>query len=154
MTNEIVVSDSIQAIDSLVANEFAVEIDGQAITGIFSIKDLVSFKLDVRTTTSIKKQASPFKITKMVQRDPHNIFNQWIRDTFAAEDDIVRPKRTVTILAVDDNVVTRRWTVKDAWISEIKYTDFNSASSEMIEETITIEYDDIEESWPLLEGGE
>ncbi len=151
MASEIVAADNIQAVDSLVANEFEVQIDGQPVTGVFSVQELVSFKLDVRTTTSIKKLRSPFKITKMVQRDPNNIFNQWIRDTFAAGEDIVRPTRTLTILAVDDEVHTRRWTVKDAWISEIKYTDFNSGSSEMIEETLTIEYEDIEESWPLLE---
>ena len=150
MTGEIIVADSIQAVDSLVANEFEVQIDGQAVTGIFSIKELVSFKLDVKTTTSIKKMRSPFKITKMVQRDPQSIFNQWIRETFAAGDDISRPMRTITILAVDDHVPTRRWIVKKAWISEIRYTDFNSGSSEMIEETLTIEYDDIEEDWPLL----
>lgn len=154
MTGEIIVADSIQAIDSLVANEFEVQIDGQAVTGIFSVKDLVSFKLDVKTTTSIKKMRSPFKITKMVQRDPQSIFNQWIRETFAAADDISRPTRTITILAVDDHVPTRRWIVKKAWISEIRYTDFNSGSSEMIEETLTIEYDDIEENWPLLSDQE
>ena len=150
MTSEIITANSIQAVDSLVANEFEVEIDGQPVTGIFSVKDLVSFKLDVKTTTAIKKMKSPFKITKMVQRDPQHVFNQWIRDTFAAGDDIVRPTRTITILAVDNHVPTRRWTVNKAWISEIRYTDFDSSSSQMIEETLTIEYEDIEESWPLL----
>lgn len=150
MTDELTAPQSIRAIDSLVANEFEVQIDDQSVTGIFSIAGLVTFKLDVKTTTSIKKLPEPFTIKKMVQRDPNNIFNSWIRATFAAEADIVRPTRTLTILAVDNGVETRRWTVKKAWISEINYSDFNSGSSEMIEETVTIQYDDIEETWPLL----
>lgn len=145
-------NESIRAIDSLVANEFNIRIDDQPVSGIFAISGLVSFKLDVRTTTSLKKLKEPFTITKMVQRDPHNVFNMWIRDTFTAGDDIARPTRTLTIHAVDDGVETRRWTVKKAWISEIKYSDFNTGSSEMIEETISIQYDDIEEYWPLLDG--
>jgi hypothetical protein len=49
---------------------------------------------------------------------------------------------------VDDGVETRCWTVKGAWISEVSYSHFNTASSEMVEETVTIQYDDLEESWP------
>lgn len=142
--------DSVQAIDSLVANEFTVTIDDEPVAGIFSVAGLVTFKLEVKTTTSLKKLQEPFKITKMVQRDPNVPFNRWIRDTFAAAADIIRPTRTIHITAVDDGVPIRRWIIKKAWIAEVKYTDFNSGSSEMVEETITIHYDDIEESWPLL----
>ena len=141
---------TVQAIDSLVANEFEVRLDDELISGIFSISGLVSFKLDVRVTTAIKKMQEPFTITKMVHRDPYAPFNHWIRDTFAAQDDIVRPRRTVTVTAVDNGVPTRQWIVKEAWISEVSYSDFDSGSSEMIEETITIQYKDIDEHWPLL----
>ncbi len=140
----------VQAIDSLVANEFKVLIDGEAVAGVFSVSGLVTFRLDVKTTTAIKKLQDPFTITKMVQRDPHATFNRWIRDTFEAGGDIIRPTRTLTLQAVDDGMVTRQWTVKKAWISQVKYSDFNSSSSEMVEETVTIQYEDIEESWPLL----
>jgi len=138
----------IQQIDSLSANEFRVELDGEAVLGVFQVTDFTSFKLDVKTTTALKKLQEPFKIVKMVQRDGNNAFNKWIRDTFAAGADIVRPKRTLNIVAVDDGVETRRWTVKGAWISEIKYSDFDSASGELLQETVTVEYDDIEDSWP------
>ncbi|MBZ0303038.1 MAG: phage tail protein [Anaerolineae bacterium] len=137
-------------VDSLVANEFEVRIDDQPVSGVFSISGLVTFRLDVKTTTTIKKLQDPFILKKMVQRDPLAAFNQWIRDTFAAGDDIIRPTRTLTITAVDDGTPIRRWTVKKAWIAEVKYSDFNSSSSEMIEETIKIHYEDIDESWPLL----
>jgi hypothetical protein len=86
----------------------------------------------------------------MVHRDPYAPFNRWIRDTFAAQDDIVRPTRIVTVTAVDNGMPTRQWIIKGAWISEVKYSDFDSGSSEMIEETITIQYKDIDEHWPLL----
>ena len=154
MTDEMTAPDSIRNIDSLVANEFEVLIDDEPVSGIFSIGGLVTFKLEVKTTTSMKKLTEPFTIKKMVQRDPHNIFNAWVRDTFAAEADIVRPTRTVSILAIDDGTEIRRWTVKKAWISQIKYSDFSTSSSEMIEETITIQYEDVEESWPLLNAPE
>ena len=150
MSNENTTPD-IRAVDSLVANEFQVLVDDEYISGIFTVTGLVSFKLEVKATTSLKKAQEPFTIKKMVQRDPHNAFNTWIRETFAAQADIVRPTRTVTIVTVDDGVETRRWIVKKAWISEISYSEFNTGSSEMIEEMIVIHYDDIEEIWPLLE---
>jgi phage tail-like protein len=143
-------NSSIRAIDSLVANEFEIKLDDEPVAGIFAVEGLVTFKLDVKTTTSLKKLQEPFTIKKMVHRDPHAPFNRWIRDTFAAGADIVRPTRTLIITAVDDGVPTRQWTVQKAWISEVRYSDFNSGSSEMVEETVTVRYDDIEESWPLL----
>lgn len=150
--SEIVPAGTLQEIDSLVANEFHVEINGESITGVFRVSGLVSFKLDVKSTTALKRLYEPFKITKMVQRDPLNAFNTWVRETFAADADIVRPMREITIVAIDDGVIVRRWIVRKAWISEITYTDFNSGSAEMIEETVVIQHDGIEDSFPLLEG--
>jgi len=60
----------------------------------------------------------------------------------------VRPTRTLTIIAQDDGVETRRWAVQEAWISQVSYSDFNTASGEMVEETLLIQYKDVEESWP------
>ncbi len=133
-------------IDSLSANEFEVLIDGERLQGVFRVSGMIPFKLEVKPSMT-KIVRDPFKLAKMVQRDPELAFNRWIRDTIAARDDIVRPTRTLAILAVDDGVETRRWTVKEAWISEISYSDFNSGSSDLIEETVTIHYDDIEEKW-------
>ncbi len=154
MSNEIIpVSEgTVQELDSLVANEFAIYLDDQKVSGIFRVSGLISFKLEVKTTNSLKRVHDPIKVTKMVQRDPMLPFNAWIRDTFAADTDIVRPMRTLCIIAIDNEVATRHWTVNKAWISEISYSDFNSASAEMVEETITIRHDGIVESWPLLEG--
>lgn len=138
----------VKAIDSLSANEFAVRIEEEKIDGIFKVCGLVSFKLDVKATSALKAVKDPFTIVKMVQRDPNTPFNKWLRETIAAQTDIVRPKRTVVISAVDDGVETRRWTVKGAWISSVTYSDFNTASNELIEETLTIQWDEIEETWP------
>jgi phage tail-like protein len=137
----------IHAIDSLSANEFVVEVEGQRLGGVFRITGLVSFKLDVKGTSSLKTLKEPFKIVKMVQRDPNNPFNQWLIESINAKDDIVRPRRTLSIVAVDDGVEIRRWTVNGAWISEVRYSDFDSGSSELVEETITIQWDDLEETW-------
>ena len=136
----------IQHIDSLSANEFAVELDGERINGIFRVAGFTPFKLDVKPSMT-KVVREPFQITKMVQRDPNAAFNKWLRDTARSKDDIIRPTRTFALLAVDDGVETRRWTVKGAWISEVRYSDFNSASGELVEETLTIHYEAVEESW-------
>jgi hypothetical protein len=142
----IVVSEVNRQIDTLAANEFAVEIDGERVTSVFRVSELVAFKLDVKPSLT-KYMQEPFKIVKMLQRDPHLPFNRWVRETIAARDDIAHPKRQIAIIAVDDGVETRRWIVKGAWISEIRYSDFNSSSAELVEETLLIRYDDIEVVW-------
>ena len=142
--------DGMHEIDSLVANEFAVEVDGQAATGIFRISGLVSFRLE--SAQAAERTLSPLRISKMIQRDPYNPFNTWIRDTFAAPAGADRPLRTVTLHAVDNGTPIRRWTLEGAWISQITYSDFDSASGEMVEEVLTIHYSDLIEGWPLLEG--
>jgi len=138
-------------IDSLSANEFAVEIDGEAVKSVFRVSGLASFKLDVKSTSSLKILRDPIKIVKMVQRDPTAVFNRWIRESIAKKADIARPTRTLSVIALDDGIETRRWNLKNAWISEISFSDFNSASAELIEETLVIQYEDIEENWPAAQ---
>ncbi len=133
-------------IDSLSANEFEVLLDGERVQGISRITGLLPFKLEVKPSLT-KLVREPFKLAKIVQRDPTLPFNRWLRESIDAADDIVRPTRTLEILAVDDGEEIRRWTVKGAWISEVSYSDFNSASGELIEETITVRYDEIGETW-------
>lgn len=133
-------------VDSLSANEFAVEIDGERAAGIFKVGGFISFQLDVKPT-QIKAERPPFTISRMVQRDPALPFNRWIQETVHAKDDIVRPKRTVTLLALDDGVEIRRWTITGAWISAIHYSDFDSASGELVQEIVTVQYESISETW-------
>jgi len=140
-------ADETRAVDSLSANEFAVELDGVAAPGIFRVSGLVSYKLDVRPSLT-KAQRDPFSIYKMVQRDPELPFNRWLRETIATRDDIVHVRRTLDIVALDDGVEVRRWRVKGAWISEIAYSDFDSGSSQLVEQRLTIQYDEVEEIWP------
>lgn len=140
------INNTLRAIDSLCANEFAVELDNQRISGIFRIIGLTPYKTD-ESGQAIKQ---PFTITKMVQRDPNTPFNKWLRETMEQRGNPSRPLRTLAILAVDDGVETRRWVVKGAWIQEVSYSDFDSASFEMVEESFVIGYDDIEEKWSAL----
>ncbi|HVU10154.1 MAG TPA: phage tail protein [Phototrophicaceae bacterium] len=133
-------------VDSLLANEFTILLNGETVKGVFKVSGLLPFKLEVKPSLT-KLVRDPFKLSKMVQRDPELPFNRWLRETIAAKDDIVRPTRTLEIIAIDDGEESRRWTVKGAWISEISYSDFSSASSDLIEETVTIHYDDILETW-------
>jgi len=134
-----------EAIDSLVANEFALEVDGKRVNGIFRISGLTTFKMAYGSNQIVNQ---PFKLAKMVQRDGNNPINNWIRETRASNESAERPRRALTILAIDDGVVIRRWTAQGAWISEISYSDFNSASAEMVEETLTIYYNQLDEEWP------
>ncbi len=142
--------NSVRSLDSLVANEFVLELDGEPVTGVFSISGLVSFKIDPQNETPINE---PFCIAKMLQRDPHNRFNVWLRETISARPGGARPRRTLTVLAVDNAVVIRRWVAKGAWISEVRYSDFNTASGELVEETVIVYYDALETEWTLLEAG-
>lgn len=141
------VQDVVQAVDSLSANEFSVEIDGQPAQGIFRVSGLAAFKLDVKPSLR-KLMRDPIKLTKMVQHDSELPFNRWLRETTEAKDDIVRPVRVLEIVATDEGVESRRWRLKGAWISEITYSDFDSGSGELVQETLLIQYDDIETIWP------
>lgn len=130
-------------IDSLIANEFAFEIEGEKVDGIFRIEGLTTYATDadgVRTKP-------PFEVVKMVQRDGNNTFNKWLRATIDARDTDETPTRDVTVVAVDDGIETRRWTAKGAYISGVRYSAFDSGSFEMVAETFTIQYEDIEEAW-------
>lgn len=131
-------------IDSLVANEFGFEINGERVSGVLSIAKLISFSMD----ESGKRHFPPFEVSKIVERDGNNLFNRWLRETIAARNSGTRPRRDVTVLAIDDGVVTRRWHVKNAWIKEVQYSSFDSGSFEIVAETLVIMYDDIEDTFP------
>lgn len=139
-------SPSGKELDSLTANEFALEIEGQRATGIFRIVGLKPFKLDIKPAQT-KLIREPFQIHKMVQRDPNNPFNVWLRETDQSREDIARPTRQLAIVALDEGVETRRWVVKNAFITEVSYSDFNTASNELVEEVLTIMYESISEQW-------
>lgn len=137
------------AVDSLVANEFKVEINGETILGVFRVGGLTTFKLDMQGgETAAKQVRPPLQLVKMVQRDANNVFNKWLRETIGTGPGHSRPRRTLSVVAVDDGIETRRWTAKGAWISEVSYSQFDTGSSEMVEEIVTIYYDELQESWP------
>lgn len=135
---------SIKTVDSLIANEFEVEIDGHKVGAVFRVSGLVSFTAD----ESGQRSKPPFEISKMVERDANSPFNAWLRETLEQRDNTERPRRNVTVVAVDDGVVTRRWTAHKAWISEVRYSEFDTASFEMVAEIFRIHYEDITEEWP------
>lgn len=135
-------------VDSLIANEFAFEIDGEAVSGVFGVSDLVTYA----TNENGERVKPPFKVSKMVERDGNNAFNKWLRETMNARDNGDKPSRDVTVVAVDDGVETRRWTAKSAWIQSVSYSAFDSGSFEMVAETFLIGYVDIEETWPATDN--
>lgn len=143
-------ASSMIAVDSLVANEFSVEIEGEVMLGVFRVTGFTPFKLVITAGAGPSPVQTPFMIAKMVQRDANNAFNTWLRETVATSSSDDRPRRTLALVAIDDGVETRRWTINGAWISAVSYTDFDTGSSEMVEEIVTIHYDSITETWPSL----
>lgn len=139
----------IHAIDSLSANEFEVELEGKPVSGIFRVSGLVTFKLD----DNHKLIREPLLLSKMVQRDPGNPMNRWVTETRNAGEAIGRPTHKLTIVAVDDGLEVRRWVVHGAWIKEVRYSEFNRAESELVEEILMIHYDTIEEIYTLNRKG-
>lgn len=137
-----------QQLDSLNANEFNFEIEGTVTTGIFFVSGLSTVKFDDNGA----RVKLPIEVGKMVERDGNNVFNKWLRETVDARDSDTRPTREVAVIAVDDGIETRRWTLKNAWIQEVRYSTFDTASFEMIQEVYTIQYEEIEEGWSATEN--
>ncbi len=141
-------SKSTKHIDSLSANEFRVEIEGEVVDGIFKINGLTPFNLEFKQSSALKALKDPLKIVKMVRRDPNNVVNRWLRESIASHIDIKRVTRTIDVIAVDDGEEIRRWVVKGAWISGVSYSEFNSGSGELVEETLTLQWESVETVWP------
>ncbi|WP_119072331.1 phage tail protein [Aggregatilinea lenta] len=135
-------STGIQAVDSLSSNEFKVELDGVEASGVFAVRGLTIRQIDGSGQVALL----PLVIVKMVQQDPDLPFNRWTRETLAGTS--AKVTRELAIVAVDDGVEVRRWVVKDAWISSIALSDFDSARADLIEERLTIHHGGVEERWP------
>jgi phage tail-like protein len=140
MTHE---QTGIQTLDSLSANEFRVEINGVAASGIFGVSGLRVRSVDLVAGRLVNQ---PLVIVKMVQRDPALPFNQWTRETLV--NSTAKVTRQIAVVAMDEGNETRRWVFKDAWISEIAFSDFDTSRDELIEEQLTIQHGGVEEIWP------
>lgn len=133
----------IQALDSLSANEFRVEINGVAANGIFGVSGICIRSVDMAAGRLVNQ---PLTIVKMVQHDPSLPFNQWTRETLASP--TVRVTRDIAVVAMDEGVETRRWVYKNAWISEIAFSDFDMSNDTLIEEQLVLQHGGVEEIWP------
>lgn len=133
----------IKAVDSLSANEFRVEIDGEIATGIFGVSGLHIRSVDLGAGRLVHR---PLTITKMVQQRPDLPFNAWTRATF--ENPTSKVTRELAVVAMDEGEETRRWVYQDAWISDISFSDFDSSSQELIAETLVIHHSGVQEIWP------
>lgn len=140
MTEEYI---GIKAIDSLSANEFQVEIDGEMATGIFGVSGLHIRSVDLTAGRLVHR---PLTITKMVQQNPDLAFNRWTRETLA--NPTTKVTREIAVVAIDDGAEVRRWVYAEAWISDIAFSDFDTGSDTLIEEQLTIQHSGVEEIWP------
>jgi hypothetical protein len=136
-------TSGIQAVDSLSANEFHVELNGELVTGIFGVSGLHIRSVDLTAGRLVNR---PLVITKMVQQNPALPFNQWTRETLA--NPTTKVTRELAVVAMDEGRETRRWVYKEAWISDIAFSDFNTGSQELIEERLTIQHNGVDEIWP------
>lgn len=140
-------SEHIQSSDSLSANEFIVEINGERVTGIFAVTGVSSYMLKLQDGKPVGMDFPPITITKMVQQNSNLAFNQWTRETVAARGTRL-PTRDISVVAMDEGVETRRWIYRNCWISSIQFSDFDTALDFLIEEKITIQHGGVEEVWP------
>jgi hypothetical protein len=136
-------TSGIQAVDSLSANEFHVELNGELVTGIFGVSGLHIRSVDLTAGRLVNR---PLVITKMVQQNPALPFNQWTRETLA--NPTTKVTRELAVVAMDEGRETRRWVYKEAWISDIAFSDFNTGNQELIEERLTIQHNGVDEIWP------
>ncbi len=138
----------LQVVDSLTSNEFKLEINGQTVTGVFAVTGLCSFSLKVdEGGKPIGINYPPLVVTKMVQQDPRLPFNAWVREAVQARGTVL-PTREISVVAMDEGIETRRWVYHQAWISEVTFSDFDTALEFLIEEKITLRYSSVEEIWP------
>ena len=138
----------VRVVDSLSANEFHIEINGQVVTGVFAVSGLTPFSLQVDDNGKpVGIKYPPLVITKMVQQDPTLPFNAWVREAVQARGSVL-PTREIAVVAMDEGLETRRWIYGNAWISEVSFSDFDTALEYLVEEKITIRHGGVEERWP------
>lgn len=138
----------LRVVDSLTANEFRVEINGQTMTGVFSVHGLTSFSLKLdENGRPVGVNYPPLVITKMVQQDSSLPFNAWVREAVQARGTVL-PTREISVVAMDEGNETRRWVYHQAWISEVTFSDFDTALEYLVEEKIVIRHGGVEEIWP------
>jgi hypothetical protein len=137
----------VRVVDSLTTNEFHLEINGQVVTGVFAVSGLAPFSLKVENGKPVGINYPPLVITKMVQQDPTLPFNAWVREAVQARGTVL-PTREISIVAKDEGVETRRWVYHNAWISEVTFSDFDTALDYLVEEKVTIQHGGVEEVWP------
>ncbi len=65
MTND---ANTLIAVDSLVANEFEVHLEGEKVLGVFRVSGLTPFKLNVLNLGASLAVHEPFQMAKMVLR--------------------------------------------------------------------------------------
>jgi hypothetical protein len=138
---------SVQRMDSLSANEFAVYLDETPLRGVLRITDFKPFTLEVNPKTALRAVKEPFKLVRLVESDQASPINRWLTQSIESQTDFDRPKRDLTIIAVDEGVPTRQWVVTGAWISGVAYSSFDSGSREFVEETFTLQWDAIRFEW-------
>ncbi len=129
-------ASEMRAVDSLSAHEFRLEINGQPVDGIFSVQGL--------TALSLEQERPPLVISKMVQQDPSKPFNRWIQESQTGG----KPIRDIAVVALDEGRETRRWVYRSAYIVSISYSDFDTASGELVEERVAVRAQGVEVVWP------
>ncbi len=134
-------ANTLVTLDSLSANEFRVEINGETVEGIFRISGFKPFDF-VNTGNP-----NTLTLTKMVQRNGNSVFNKWVRESIQTLGMDVNPTRTVEIVFVDDEEEVRRWALKNAFLVSLAYSDLDTARTELVEEIAIIQYAGVEITW-------
>lgn len=126
---------NVSGANTLQANEFTVEIDGELIDSIVTCEAFTYLQGDAgggRSSISMRKR---------VEDSPTTAFNRWLIETLAAPAADSRPCRTVVVTALNDGTPIRRWTFAGSKIMSIVQGGFEVDSYEFADEQVTIGYD-------------
>lgn len=138
--------------DSAVALNFAIQIDGvqveylSAISGLSNKQDVIQHvqnteqgKPTVRKMPGIS-QGGEVTVTRGATQS--KAFTQWIQTSLRG--DITSARKNVSIIVQDyQGSEVSRYNLVDAWCCEISHGDLTAGQAQVLEEKVTITYEDL-----------
>lgn len=131
---------------------FKLEMQGTVQKGIVRITDLAPYKSGLRGMADNDAQSlqrvftryvsPPFRIERIADYDDQSFMNQWVQDSIRARNtgaDPATKARDLDIVLFKGTEEKLRFNIKDAWISEISYSELDRAGAGELKETLVVE---------------
>lgn len=139
--------------DNFIVHAFGIQIDGVQLEQLKSVSGL-SLQQDVITSQHVtdkgivytRKQpgAKTFQTVTITRgMDKSKALNAWIKETYE-KGDVGKGRKNVTIEMKDNTGKTsRRVTLERAWVSSWRSGDLIAGQTNAVDETVTIEFEDL-----------